>query len=250
MKKKIFKVLGVAILFVFTLASCKKETTTPTNPSNGNTTDTTNNNSGNTKDTTNNNSGNTNDTTKNILGVSSFNIKVNTTTYEFTGDHTGKDSTMGAMVLKNKKTGKFQIAFVYQKINANSDTAMFSLIAQLPTLSNTKFTASSNDTLIVMTALSGKNGFMYFQESVDLNFTSTYNSPSVGTIISGSIDGQIGGIDFINFSQVSHPISGNFKAVYIGEFDSGTLQNPVALKKILSSNVINKYNRLLKAQND
>lgn len=239
MKKKIFKVLGVAILSVFTLASCKKETTTPTNPSNGNTTD-----------TTNNNSGNTNDTTKNILGVSSFNIKVNTTTYEFRGDETGKDSTMGAMVMKNKKTGKFQIAFVYQKINANSDTAMFSLIAQLPTLSNTKFTASSNDTLIVMTALSGKNGFMYFQESVDLNFTSTYNSPSVGTIISGSIDGQIGGIDFINFSQVSHPISGNFKAVYIGEFDSGTLQNPVALKKILSSNVINKYNRLLKAQND
>jgi len=250
MKKKIFKVLGVVILSVFTLASCKKETTTPTNPSNGNTTDTTNNNSGNTKDTTNNNSGNTNDTTKNILGVSSFNIKVNTTTYEFTGDKTGKDSTMGAMVMKDKTTGKFHLAFMYQKVNSNSDTAMFSLVAQLPTLSNTKFTSSSNDTLIVLTMLSSKGGFMYFQESVDMNFTSTYNSPSVGTIISGSIDGKIAGFDFTDFSQVSHPISGNFKAVYIGEYDNGTLQNPVALKKILSSNVMNKYNRLLKAKND
>ena len=239
MKRKVFKFFGVAIIAAFTLVSCKKETTTPTNPSNGNTTD-----------TTNNNSGNTNDTTKNILGVSSFNIKVNTTTYEFTGDKTGKDSTMGAMVMKDKTTGKFQLAFVYNKVNSNSDTVTFTLLAQLPKLTNTKYTASSNDTLIVMTGLSGKNGFMYFQESVDLNFLSTYNSPSVGTIISGSINGQIAGIDFITFSQVSHPISGNFKAVYIGEFDSGTLQNPVALKKMLNSNVMNKYNRLLKAQND
>ena len=240
MKKKVFKFFGVAIIAAFTLVSCKKETTTPTNPSNGNTTDTTN------------NSGNTNDTTKNILGVSSFNIKVNTTTYEFTGDKTGmtKDSTMGAMVMKDKTTGKFQLAFVYKKVNSNSDTSMFSFLAQLPTLSNTKFTASSNDTLIVMTALSGKNGFMYFQESVDLNFANTYSSPSVGAIISGKIDGKIAGFDFTDFSQVSHPISGNFKAVYIGEFDSETLQNPVALKKMLNSNVINKYNRLLKAQND
>ncbi len=240
MKKKVFKFFGVAIIAAFTLVSCKKETTTPTNPSNGNTTDTTN------------NSGNTNDTTKNILGVSSFNIKVNTTTYEFTCDKTGmtKDSTMGAMVMKDKTSGKFQLAFVYKKVNSNSDTSMFSFLAQLPTLSNTKFTASSNDTLIVMTALSGKNGFMYFQESVDLNFANTYSSPSVGAIISGSISGQIAGFDFTDFSQVSHPISGNFKAVYIGEFDSETLQNPVALKKMLNSNVINKYNRLLKAQND
>lgn len=241
MKRKVFKFFGVAIIATFTLVSCKKETATPTNPSNGNTTD-----------TTKNNSGNTNDTTKNILGVSSFNIKVNTTTYEFTGDKTGmsKDSTMGAMVMKDKTTGKFQLAFMYQKVNNNSDTAIFSLVTQLPSLSNTKFTSSSNDTLIVMTMLSGKGGFMYFQESVDLNFANTYSSPSVGAIISGSISGQIGGIDLVNFSQVSHPISGNFKAVYIGEYDKGTLQNPVALKKILNSNVINKYNRLLKAQND
>jgi len=240
MKKKIFKVLGVAILSVFTLASCKKETTTPTNPSNGNTTDTTNNNSGNT------------DTTKNTLGFSGFNIKVNTTTYEFTGDKTGmsKDSTMGAMVMKDKTTGKFRIAFVYQKVNSNSDTAMFTLVTQLPTLSNTKFTSSSNDTLMVLTALTGKSGFMYSQESVDMNFTKTYNSPSVGAIISGSIDGKIAGFDFTDFSQVSHPISGNFKAVYIGEFESEAMNNPVALKKILSSNVMNKYNKYLKAQND
>lgn len=240
MKKKVFKFFGVAIIAAFTLVSCKKETTTPTNPSNGNTTDTTN------------NSGNTNDTTKNILGVSSFNIKVNTTTYEFTGDKTGmtKDSTMGAMVMKDKTTGKFQLAFVYKKVNSNSDTSMFSFLAQLPTLTNTKYNASSNDTLIVLTALSGKGGFMYFQESVDLNFANTYSSPSVGAIISGSISGQIAGFDFTDFSQVSHPISGNFKAVYIGEYDNGTLQNPVALKKILNSNVMNKYNRLLKAQND
>ena len=90
MKKKIFNFLGVAILSVFTLASCKKETTTPTNSTSSNTSDTTK---------------VVSDTTKNTLGSSGFNIKVNTTNYEFIGDKTGisKDSTTGAMIFKDKK---------------------------------------------------------------------------------------------------------------------------------------------------
>jgi len=239
MKKKIFKVLGVAILSVFTLASCKKETTTPTNPSNGNTTDTTNNNSGNTKDTT-----------KNILGVSSFNIKVNTTTYEFTGDKTGKDSTMGAMIMKDKKTGKFQLMFIYQKKDANSDTTMFSLMAKFSSLSNTSYSSTSKDSLMVMTVISGKSGFMYFQDDVQLTFTNASINPTVGSIITGAINGKLTGIDLLTFQTVLHPISGSFKAVYIGEINGLNSNQPVAMKKELNKSMIEKYYKLLKAQND
>ncbi len=232
MKKKIFKVLGVAILSVFTLASCKKETTTPTNSTSSNTTD----------------------TTKNTLGASGFNIKVNTTNFEFIGDKTGlsKDSTNVAMIVKDKSTGKYNLLFMYLKKENSTDTSMFMLTAPVSSLSNTNFTSASKDTLMVLTALTGKSGFMYSQEDVRLTFTNSTSTPVKGSIISGSINGKIIGLDFSTFEQVSHTMSGTFKAVYFGEssdFESNQPQ-PVAMKKELNKSMIEKYYKLLKAQND
>jgi hypothetical protein len=160
MKKKIFKVLGVAILSFFTLASCKKETTTPTNSTSSNTTD----------------------TTKNTLGASGFNIKVNTTNYEFIGDKTGisKDSINVALIVKDKSTGKYNFLFMYQKKENSTDTTMFMLTAPVSSLSNTNFTSTSKDTLMVLTALTGKSGFMYSQEDVRLTFTNSTSTPVKG----------------------------------------------------------------------
>ena len=184
MKKKIFNLLGVAILSVFTLASCKKETTTSTSSTSGNTTD----------------------TTKNTLGASGFNIKVNTTNYEFIGDKTGvsKDSINVALIVKDKSTGKYNFLFMYQKKENSTDTTMFMLTAPVSSLSNTTFTPTSNDTLMVLTALTGKSGFMYSQEDVQLTFANSTSTPVKGSIISGSINGKIIGLDFSTFEQVSH----------------------------------------------
>lgn len=230
MKKKIFKVLGVAILSVFTLASCKKETTTPTNSTSSNTTG----------------------TTKNTLGASGFNIKVNTTNYEFIGDKTGisKDSINVALIVKDKSTGKYNFLFMYQKKENSTDTTMFMLTAPVSSLSNTNFTSTSKDTLMVLTALTGKSGFMYSQEDVRLTFTNSTSTPVKGSIISGSINGKIIGLDFSTFEQVSHSISGTFKAVYFGESSEFDSNQPVAMKKELKKSMIEKYNKLLKAQND
>jgi hypothetical protein len=232
MKKKIFKVLGVAILSFFTLASCKKETTTPTNST----------------------SSNTSDTTKNTLGASGFNIKVNTTNYEFIGDKTGisKDSINVALIVKDKSTGKYNFLFMYQKKENSTDTTMFMLTAPVSSLSNTNFTSTSKDTLMVLTALTGKSGFMYSQEDVRLTFTNSTSTPVKGSIISGSINGKIIGLDFstLPYQQVSHPISGTFKAVYFGESSEFESNQPVAMKKELKKSMIEKYNKLLKAQND
>ena len=232
MKKKIFKVLGVAILSVFTLASCKKETTTPTNSTSSNTTD----------------------TTKNTLGASGFNIKVNTTNFEFIGDKTGvsKDSTNVAMIVKDKSTGKYNLLFMYLKKENSTDTSMFMLTAPISSLSNTNFTSTSKDTLMVLTALTGKSGFMYFQEDVRLTFTNSTSTPVKGSIISGSINGKMNGFDLSTLpnQQVSHPISGTFKAVYFGESSEFESNQPVAMKKELNKSTIEKYYKLLKAQND
>ena len=208
MKKKIFKAIGLVALAVFTFTSCKKESTTPT----GSTTGTI-----------------KQDTTKNTSLLSGFAIKVNATSYDFTGDKTGmsKDSSMGAMIMKDKKTGKFQLMFIYQKKDANSDTTMFSLMAKFSSLSNTSYSSTSKDSLMVMTVISGKSGFMYFQDDVQLTFTNASINPTVGSIISGAINGKLTGIDLLTFQTVLHPISGSFKAVYIGEINGLNSNQPV-----------------------
>ena len=228
MNRNIIKLLGLVFLTALTITSCKKETATASSAS---------------------------------TGVSSYQVKLDNLSFNFSGDKSGlnKDTTLGAIITKDS-LGLYTLSLFEIKKDMKEITDIkFLLSTSFNSFSTSKINYGIKDSLTgfsnrmdIMTTVAGKS-ISYEPYDVQLLFNKSNAAPSVGSILSGSISGKVYKDDNNNSENISienlPSISATFKAVLIDELNENTSQT-FATNKEYQKSMIEKYYKLLKAQND